>query len=114
VCGVSAAESGKGDNRCGSKLTESAMTGWNGMPQDAAASAAGGWNRQVLRAYVPAALCWFAATLALIWRERVQAGVATIELASALQWSVIVLLLATVAHGGWVSWRLWQARHASA
>ncbi len=90
------------------------MTGWNGMLQDALTSAAGGWNREVLRAYAPTALCWFAAALVLAWRERVQAGEATIELASTLQWSVIVLLLATLAHGGWVSWRLWQARQTSA
>jgi len=73
-----------------------------------------GWNRRVLRAYAPAALCWFAAALALAWRERVQPGVASIELAGVLQWSVIVLLLATVVQGSWVSWRLWQARQAAA
>ncbi len=105
------------------------MTKWNGMRGDAMepgtngwSSAGGsvsgwsatGWNRGVLRAYAPAVMCWFAAALALAWRERVQPGVASIELADVLQWSVIVLLLATVIHGSWVSWRLWQARQAAA
>jgi len=69
-----------------------------------------GWDRDVLRAFLPALMSWLGAALLLAWREQLQGRAATIELASVLEWSVVVLLLAALAHGGRVSWRLWQAR----
>ncbi|MDR6094629.1 uncharacterized membrane protein YtjA (UPF0391 family) [Stenotrophomonas sp. SORGH_AS321] len=68
-----------------------------------------GWDRDVLRAYGPAAAAWVAAVLGWLLLEQVQAAPLQVELASVLRWMVVALLGATLGHGGWVSWRLWRS-----
>lgn len=67
-----------------------------------------GWDREVLRAYGPAAAAWMAAVLGWLLLEQVQGAALHVELASVLRWAVVALLGATLGHGGWVSWRLWR------
>jgi hypothetical protein len=49
-----------------------------------------------------------AAVLGWLLLEQVQGAALHVELASVLRWAVVALLGATLAHGGWVSWRLWR------
>ena len=67
-----------------------------------------GWDRDVLRAYGPAAVAWVAAVLGWLLLEQLQGSMGRVELTSVLRWIVVGLLGATLGHGGWVSWRLWR------
>lgn len=67
-------------------------------------------DRRVLRAFVPATTCWLVAAVALAVLEQVSDGHASAALAQGLRALVIAALVAMLAQGGWVSWRLWQWR----
>ena len=67
-----------------------------------------GWDRNVLRAYGPAVAAWLAAVLGWLLLEQMQARSLQVELATVLRWAVLVLLMTTLGHGGWVSWTLWR------
>lgn len=78
------------------------------------------WNRNAVRALLPAVASWSLAALglgALEWAERAQsvvaqagqgdAGAGGVEL---LRLLVTALLLITFGHGGWVCAALWRTR----
>lgn len=71
-----------------------------------------GWDRDVVRAFMPAVACWLAAAGGLAWLELLPGAAAGGGLAPPLRWAVGLLLVAAVGHGGRVSWRLWHARQA--
>lgn len=67
-------------------------------------------DRRVLRAYLPATTCWLVAAVSLAVLERLPGEPASDALGQGLRLVVVAALMAMLAQGGWVSWRLWQRR----
>lgn len=66
------------------------------------------WDRDAVRAFTPAVLCWLASAAALLGMEWAQSQLVLVELASVLRWVVLAGLLACVGSGATTAWRLRQ------
>lgn len=71
-----------------------------------------GWDQNVVRAFAPAIAAWVTSVIGWLLLEQLQGQPLQAEVASLLRWAVTALLAATLAHGSWISWRLWQQRAA--
>lgn len=66
------------------------------------------WDRNAVRAFTPAVLCWLVSAAALLAMEWAQSQIVLVELASVLRWVVLAALLACVGSGASTAWRLWS------